>query len=100
MSEEDTQRTPGPWRAWNPIGESWAVSEVLDKSRPLAPGMGHRVADEIDRKADAILISEAPALAEAVSRLLDETKCKCDGNGGACAYHFGHAVLVRARGGR
>ena len=60
MSDE-TKHTPGPWCAWRPIGEEWAVTE--NKHDGVMP---MRIANEIDREADARLIATAPELLAAL----------------------------------
>lgn len=65
--------TPGPWHHWQPIGEEWVVTTTGPRPEMGAayPHMPIRLADEIDREADARLMAAAPDLLATLEHVRD-----------------------------
>lgn len=79
------QATPGPWVWEHWDGNDDNICRILHWRQAPAYAIGDRVADEVDKPADARLIAAAPDLCaevirlrEAIERMADQSKVEAD----------------------
>ena len=91
--------TPGPWREYAPTisGEIDENYRYIEADDPAAPTRRAFMLTGFVSPADARLIAQAPALADALAWALDMIEDSLDPEHGAALAHA-RAVLAQARG--
>lgn len=91
LFEADAGFTPGPWTIHNNIGKNGELGILADKAPCIIAVMCNREAWPAEAHANAMLISQAPAMLEALEKIAASSP-------GAAVRDYCRAVIAKAKG--